>query len=146
MTYSSFIFCMRRLSSQQLKINRKYTTIKRWLETMGILHKKISGNILLFFNAHQTAPENPIVHLWRGGKAWLLILQTNISKEYIHPGPHFNPHYESINHAFMFQLIGCSRQETRSPINIIFLYLKLLHKVLMKHVKFHKMSSLLSMT
>ena len=108
---------------------------------MGIPHKKISGNTLLFFNVHQTAPENPIVHLWRGGKTWLLMLQTNICKEYIHPGPHFNPHYESINHAFMFQLIGCSRQETRSSINIIFLYLKLLHKVLLKHVKCHKMSS-----
>ena len=35
--------------AQPLKINRKYTTIKRWLETMGIPHKKISGDVLLVF-------------------------------------------------------------------------------------------------
>ena len=43
-----------------LKINRKYTTIKCWLETMNISHKKISGDIsLAFFECTLNCPRNP---------------------------------------------------------------------------------------
>ena len=39
--------CMRRPSCTAIKDKPRYTSIKRWLDTMNILHKRISDDILL---------------------------------------------------------------------------------------------------
>ena len=80
----------------------------------------------------------------------LLLLLTAIYKEYSLQGnlartPFVMIIYESINHPFMFYITGCSSRN-QVIYNVIFRYLNLVHKVLIKHVKCAKTTSMLSMT
>ena len=65
MTYSSLIFKMRRLSRTAIKDKPWYTTIKHWLETMSIPHKKISGDISLVFWLHTKLHQKPPLYVSR---------------------------------------------------------------------------------